>query len=1251
MPRRLALAFLLAIVAVPAFAQTERDIISAYDRGNELKAEYKYAEADQEYKRGLTIALRIYGEAHKNTALLLREMGNLYERQGKWEEAEKYYARSLRARESVYGVDALDNSKDLSSLAAVAMERQKPDDAAKYLTRALKIREKHKGEDSTDVADTLNDMAILAGKRGNPAEAEKLYRRSLIIREKTDGPNSLVVAQSLSNMGLALHDLEQYKDAEDAHRRALAIREKVKGKNDAIAAESLNNLAILLRDLGRYQEAEDLHRRALKIRETALGMDHIKTASTVNNLAILCMDQGRFVEASGYFRRAVRTYVQNYGPDHATVADTLSNIAQLERNRGRYADAERMHRQALAVAEKVFGPNHEAVAGKLNNLAALLAELARYADADALYRRALKIRETVFGSDHNLVADSLNNLGNLCVDRGQAKEARTLLERAYKIREAAFGLEHPMVAQAANNVAIALGKIGDRKSAEAILKNNLANVEKVFGKNHPAYADAVFNLAGCQYDAGRYTEAAAAYREALPMFEGMLGKRHPHVADVLTQLGNCLRADGKLDAARECHQTAREIMQKAFGNDHPAVFASTQNLAMNAWLEGDTKSAIALFDEQRKSARRYLLRELPFAPLAEQREFLNTSDVDQLSRAVSIISAKPGPNEAVIKAADWQVAKVDPDVARKSAEWLANGKAMAIEARTVRARLDRDITDPEARRALAELLDLRGREMALGLQENGAAAANVKKLRTETWVRRRLVEQTLTNSKNPAMVQPWVDLDSIRQGIPKDGLLIDIVRLKPVKLANRADEAGWEAPRYIAWVIPPTGDLEIIDLGEAAKIDDVIRAALRIIPTTADRSREIGERRAEQMAHDAMQRISDIVLKPINSRLKDVKHLIISPDGDMWLVPWAALAYNGEQYLVETFTPRLVVSARDLVKPADLPKVETTPAVILADPDLEAAPSASRPVLTGTEAAGKLADFEATFVFGEAGRLTVRLPEGEVIGQGRWTQSGDVVLMETERSVYEGRIAGRFVQGQRRIKDMANSPADPFTIELAESLAPRGFATGQRARALPLTRLEGDTAMVKLKAVTGGEPRLYTDARATEAAVKSAVRPRALVVAAHGLFPPPAKDEKLGDPLMRCGLVLASYNKRATAGPGDEDGVLTGQEVVALDLRGTRFVVLSGCDTGLGETSSEGVAALRQAFQVAGTNSVISTLWPIPDTETGRLIGRFYDRLVSGASQADVLAAAQREAINDRRKKNGTAHPYYWGSLTITGRD
>jgi CHAT domain-containing protein len=140
---------------------------------------------------------------------------------------------------------------------------------------------------------------------------------------------------------------------------------------------------------------------------------------------------------------------------------------------------------------------------------------------------------------------------------------------------------------------------------------------------------------------------------------------------------------------------------------------------------------------------------------------------------------------------------------------------------------------------------------------------------------------------------------------------------------------------------------------------------------------------------------------------------------------------------------------------------------------------------------------------------------------------------------------------------------------------------------------------------------------------------------------------KVENPLLRSGLALAGVNTWLRGGstpPEAEDGILTAEDVSGLDLLDTELVVLSACETGLGEVrTGEGVFGLRRAFVVAGAKTLVMSLWRVPDRQTQELMEDFYRRILMGQACADALREAQLAM------KAKCPNPYCWGAFICQG--
>jgi CHAT domain-containing protein len=141
------------------------------------------------------------------------------------------------------------------------------------------------------------------------------------------------------------------------------------------------------------------------------------------------------------------------------------------------------------------------------------------------------------------------------------------------------------------------------------------------------------------------------------------------------------------------------------------------------------------------------------------------------------------------------------------------------------------------------------------------------------------------------------------------------------------------------------------------------------------------------------------------------------------------------------------------------------------------------------------------------------------------------------------------------------------------------------------------------------------------------------------------------NPMLLSGLALAGANRRAAAGPNEDDGILTAEEVASLDLQGVEWAVLSACNTGLGTVAAgEGVLGLRRAFQAAGVRTVIMSLWSVEDRATRQWMEALYRaRFGQHLDTADSVREASLNFIRERRARGASTHPFYWAGFVAAG--
>ncbi len=975
--------------------------------------------------------------------------------------------------------------------------------------------------------------------------ASPSIRTSVSVRFISANKQSLVLVFSLTL--LAIQGSLALKPAQTNAQSASTAQETKESLSQE--ARKLDAEIRKLYRADKYDEARRLAERLLELREKTLGPEHPDVLESLGILATLYKAQNEYAKAEPLYQRVLSTLEKKLGPDHIEVARPLNGLASLYSERGDFAKAEPMFLRALAIRERALKPDDPLLASSLHNLVLLYSEKGDYVKAEPRFQRALAIWEKALGPGHPQVADALTNLANLYHKKGDYAQAGSMHQRALAIREKALGSEHPEVASSLNNLAVVYRVKEDYARAEPLYQRALAIWEKALGTAHPQVAYAVNNLAIVYDIKGDYARAEPLYRRALAIWEKALGPEHIQVAIALNNLANFHNKKGDYSEARALYLRTLAIREKFQGAWHQEIAYALNNLAILHNTKGETAQAIAFQSRAVAISERNTALNIATGSERQKLAYLATLMIES-NHSVSL-HIRSAPNEPAAR-----------DLAVTT---ILQRKGRALDALTDNIVALRHRANPQDQALLDQYKDAVAKlaRLALGGPQGATPAAAQQQIKALEEQKEKLEAEIGSRSAEFRVQSQPVTLESVRAAIPAGAALVEFAVYLPFNPKHTKTDEAFGKPHYVAYVLRRQGETQWVERGEASRIDRAIgnwRRALR-------------DPQKEKDAKDLARIVDEQVMRPIRKLLGGTRQLLISPDGDLNLIPFVALLDENNRHLVENYSISYLTGGRDLLWLQVARRSKSNPLVI-ADP-VYGEKTAARTEGSGAEDPLAKVYFSPLLTGAEADAIKSVMPDSVVLKRNDATEAG----LKQSRAPRVLHIAthGFFLQ------NLDPSPTN------SRSFSQVG---------LPATR-SGD--------VSGG---------------------------AIG---------RVENPLLQSGLALAGANRRSG---GDDDGILTALEAAGLDLWGTKLVVLSACDTGVGEVrNGEGVYGLRRALVLAGAESQVVSLWKVNDVATKDLMVAYYKELMKGAGRAEALRRVQLKMLRDPKRR----HPYFWASFIHSG--
>jgi CHAT domain-containing protein len=947
---------------------------------------------------------------------------------------------------------------------------------------------------------------------------------------------------------------------------------------------------------------------------TSEQREQLRQADELSAQAAKLPNSGQFQKAVELFQQALKlreaVYEEKrYPQGHPKLAESVSDLGELLRAIGAPAQAAPYLERALAMRERLypereFPKGHQLLAESLMNMGVVLRDLGEYSKAQPLYARSLAMYERVLPDDDPDRATALNNMGMWYQTVGDYGTALPYYERALEMRQRLRERDQSperteQLASSLNSLGALLKARGEYDRGIALYKQALELREGLYRGDHPRLVSSLNNLAGPLRDLERYKEATAYQERALAMCRRLFPQErfpqgHELLAANLTNMGKLLQVQGDYDGAFPLFRQARDMYEGLIPRERLAqgdinLAASIANLGELHFLRGEYDQALdfyeralamrrQLFPQDKHPhghphlaasyysiasvhhARGELARALPFY---EQ----SATMFGQLTEAFLATASEAEALNYLVRLptprdAYLSVAAELPATAEASYAQVWRGKAVLTRL-LERRQQARVLAGAKAQDLAQRLQDTRVNLSAATLDPNlppGEQARRIKDLTDRKEKLERELAAALPAFEELQARDRRTPRDLLEQ-LPDKAVFIDFLRVN--RLTYDAKAAGKKGMKRQACYLA-----YVLRKGQPIQRVD-LKAAEPIDKALDQWGKDIqgGSRDKPERESKAAHELSRLVWAPLLEHVPpDTTDVFVAPDGPLTRLPWAALPGRQKGHiLLDEYAVALVPHGRLLLEQ------------LLARPDADRQRGlllAVGGVWYDNEPPPRRADHDAQLAKRQAER-----------GGKLW---GYLYDSETEVNQVAALAGTRQVLKRQGIEATTKQLLADLPRARWAHLATHGFFN--------------DTADPDSPWIVKADPALF-DRRPSRHSDLS---------------------ERVGygarNPLVLSGVVLARANEKEPDG-----GILTAEAIAGLPLQKLDLAVLSACQTGLGETAGgEGVFGLQRAFHVAGTRTVVASLWKVDDEATAALMTRFYQDLwQSRLSPRQALREAQ----------------------------